>query len=54
MIRTRIHTRNMAELMRIRIPSSYTAGTFHSCSHTDGTCRIRNNRADMRADVLAD
>jgi hypothetical protein len=27
---TRIHTRTMAEMMRIRILSSYTAGTFYT------------------------
>jgi len=59
---TRIHTRAMAEMMRIRILSSYTAGTFHTripnryragtchtCSDTDCcTRRSRNSHADTR------
>jgi hypothetical protein len=65
---TRIHTRTMAEMMRTRIlssytagtfhthiPSSYTAGTFHTYTDTDCcTRRIRNGPADMHADVLCD
>jgi hypothetical protein len=52
---TRIHTRTMAEMMRTRILSSYTAGTFHTYTDTDCcTRRIRNGPADMHADVLCD
>ena len=48
---TRIHTRTMAEMTRIRthIPNSYRAGTFHT--YTDMDCctrRSRSSHADTR------